>query len=367
MIREILESIEQAEQQVRSSRDSILNLQVSVGDAKALADEILADQREEIRERKRTYHRQPTASLFGRRSARPVSRRRSVRAGRRDRARQLRFGAEVRSGATTQVAVVSVVSDGPGRGPDLPAPESASLGPAGSIARAGGEPARAPRRRGRHHRCPSSRIAGPGCSHRRGARFSAFCCCSPCCGSCPGCWSRRDARGPTCWSSSSSSADGQADAGRHAPPPPGAAAAVSGRFRRLGVARPQDGPRAVGYPAGWLRVIRLVARARRCSSSSARSPTSWAASGSRWSSSRERCAPSSRPVILLVVAVLMRALVRVVMLLRPVRSLGIVSQRGEITRRTLFRAITVLAVIAWVMVTLRASWPSIRCSNPSGR
>jgi small-conductance mechanosensitive channel len=58
-------------------------------------------------------------------------------------------------------------------------------------------------------------------------------------------------------------------------------------------------------------------------------------------------------VVLLVVVVLLRALVRVVMLLQPVRRLGIVSQRGDITRRNVYRAITILAVVVWVAVTLR--------------
>ena len=63
-IREVLDTIDGTEKQIRSSRDSIFNLQVSVGDAKALADQILADQRAEIRERRRNILKPDSEPLW---------------------------------------------------------------------------------------------------------------------------------------------------------------------------------------------------------------------------------------------------------------------------------------------------------------
>ncbi len=57
-------------------------------------------------------------------------------------------------------------------------------------------------------------------------------------------------------------------------------------------------------------------------------------------------------VALLIAVLLAKALIRVIMLLKTVRKLGIVSQRGETTRRTLFRTIMISAVLAWLMVSL---------------
>jgi small-conductance mechanosensitive channel len=58
-------------------------------------------------------------------------------------------------------------------------------------------------------------------------------------------------------------------------------------------------------------------------------------------------------IVFLLVSILLRALLRVCMHLRTFRRFGIFSRRGEVTRRTLFRIITILAVLGWVIVVLR--------------
>jgi len=51
-IRDTLKSIDTAEREVQADRDQILNLQVKIGDAKARANELVADQREKVEQRR---------------------------------------------------------------------------------------------------------------------------------------------------------------------------------------------------------------------------------------------------------------------------------------------------------------------------
>jgi len=58
-------------------------------------------------------------------------------------------------------------------------------------------------------------------------------------------------------------------------------------------------------------------------------------------------------ILFLLAAVLLRAMVRVSMLLPAAQRFGIFSRRSQVTQRTLFRIITILAVAGWVISVLR--------------
>ena len=64
-IADVLEALSEAESQVRSARNSILDLQASVAQEKSGVDQMLARQEEEVATRTRRARRRQPAALAG--------------------------------------------------------------------------------------------------------------------------------------------------------------------------------------------------------------------------------------------------------------------------------------------------------------